>query len=55
MIEANLVERIAAVIDRRFAEQIETTMRLASIPNTRGAEGPPGSDRRSVEGARLQH
>jgi acetylornithine deacetylase len=40
MIEANLVERIAAVIDQRFAEQIETTMRLASIPSTRGAEGP---------------
>jgi acetylornithine deacetylase len=40
MIEASLAERIAAIIDRRFADQIETTMRLASIPSTRGAEGP---------------
>ena len=40
MIESAIAARIAAEVDRRFDEQIRTTLELSAIPSTRGAEGP---------------
>jgi acetylornithine deacetylase len=40
MIEPSLIPRITREVDKRFEEQIQTTLRLAAIPSTRGAEGP---------------
>jgi acetylornithine deacetylase len=40
MIEPSFISRIAREVDKRFEEQIQTTLRLAAIPSTRGAEGP---------------
>lgn len=40
LIEASLIPRIAREVDKRFEDQIQTTLRLAASPSTRGAEGP---------------
>ncbi|HWK47654.1 MAG TPA: ArgE/DapE family deacylase [Stellaceae bacterium] len=40
MIQPELASRIAAAVDQRFEEQIETTLRFSAIPSTRGAEAP---------------
>jgi hypothetical protein len=40
MIEPSFIPRIAREVDMRFEDQIQTTLRLAAIPSTRGAEGP---------------
>jgi len=40
VIQPNIVNRIAAAVDQRFEDQIETTLRLAAIPSTRAAEAP---------------
>ncbi|MDJ0391565.1 ArgE/DapE family deacylase [Roseomonas sp. E05] len=40
MTASDIAARISAEVDRRFDQQIETTIEFSAIPSTRGAEGP---------------
>lgn len=40
MIPKDLADKLAAIIDTRFDDQLATTVKLSAIPSTRGAEAP---------------